>query len=93
MNSMPLRFNSLIVGEVGGASPFEDLVVSKLVRVLGKEKAAQLLDSVLGSAGLQAIDSVQELLMFSNELIKHAGFAAVVARSLKVYAILRGAVE
>jgi hypothetical protein len=93
MSGVPLRFGLLIDGEVGEASPLEELVLSKLVRVLGKDKAAGVLDDALQSAQLRGIESVQELLAFANELVKTPGFPAVVGRSLKVYAILRGAIE
>lgn len=75
------------------STQLEELVLSKMVRVLGPDKAAILLEEMMASVGLHRINTVQELLTVSNALIKAGGFPSVVGRSLKVFAILRGATE
>jgi hypothetical protein len=92
MNDSLTRFNALLVGGIN-PSPMEELVLSKLVRVLGKDKTVSLLDESMRAARLEGVGSAQELLTLSNELIKRPGFPAIVGRSLKVFAILRGASE
>jgi hypothetical protein len=59
---------------------------------MGREKAEGLLREVMAANRMSALDSPQELLVLASGLIARGGFAAVVGRSLKVYAILRGAV-
>jgi hypothetical protein len=75
------------------STPLEELVLSKMVRVLGQEKALTLLEETMTAVGLSQLHTVQELLGVSNVMIKGGGFPSVVGRSLKVYAILRGATE
>jgi hypothetical protein len=84
---------SLRVATFLASTPLEELVLSKMVRVLGQEKAAALLEETMTSVGLTRLYTVQELLFVSNALVKAGGFPSVVGRSLKVYAILRGASE
>ena len=52
-----------------------------------------MLEETMTTVGLSRINAVQELLAVSNVMIKGGGFPSVVGRSLKVYAILRGATE
>jgi hypothetical protein len=75
------------------STPTEELVLSKMVRVLGHEKAAALLEETMASIGLAQLNNIQEMLSVANALIKAGGFPSVIGRSLKVYAILRGASE
>ena len=89
MSEQSLRVNTLFIA----STQLEELVLSKMVRVLGQEKAAILLEETMAGVGLRQLNTVQELLAVSNVLIKGGGFPSVVGRSLKVYAILRGATE
>jgi hypothetical protein len=70
-----------------------DFVSAKLIRVMGRERAEGLIQEIMTADGIPALDSPQALLWFANGLMKRGGFAEVVGRSLKVYAILRGAIE
>ena len=89
MSEQSLRVAPLFIA----STPLEELVLSKMVRVLGQEKASTMLEETMTTVGLSRINAVQELLAVSNVMIKGGGFPSVVGRSLKVYAILRGATE
>jgi hypothetical protein len=93
VSEQALRFNTLLTDNSKPATQLEEMVLSKLVRVLGKEKTASLLDETMTALQLTEIATVQELLLVSNAFIKKGGFPSVVGRSFKVFAILRGATE
>jgi hypothetical protein len=92
MRAHSLRFTSRMANNTR-PTPLEEFALSKLVRVVGKEQATLLLDKAMASAQLEMVQTVQELLVLANVLIKNGGFPAVVGLSLKIFSILRGAVE
>jgi hypothetical protein len=70
---------------------FEDVVLSRLTAAMAEDKARLFIQETLLRAGLEGLRSAGELLLFSDQLVTQGGFAEVVGRSLRVYAILSGA--
>ncbi|HVE83037.1 MAG TPA: hypothetical protein VND93_09335 [Myxococcales bacterium] len=63
----------------------------QLSRVLGPEKAEEIMAKALRISGLTAITSASQLLLFADAMVQDGGFVEVVGRGLKVEALLRGA--
>lgn len=63
----------------------------QLARVLGVERAEQVVSRAQKVSGLKVINSPSELLSFADAMVQEGGFVEVVGRGLKVEALLRGA--
>jgi hypothetical protein len=72
-----------------------DLVLSaarqQLTRVLGSDRAQQIVTNAYKVSGLKSVTTAAELLVFADALVAEGGFIEVVGRGLKVEALLRGA--
>ena len=66
------------------------LALEKMSRVLGAQKAQQLMDRILAQLGLEIL-TAQDLYVFANHLSQLGGFESAVGSMLGVTAILRGA--
>lgn len=82
---------SQIVASRGG--PMAMLAHERLTKALGPTRATDITREVLSRLGSRELESPQDLLDFAVLLIKHGGLVQAVGRSLKVQALLRGAVE
>lgn len=71
-------------------SEFHTLALTKMTRVLGAERARQLMGVLLGRLGT-TLDTADDLLNFSNELSKFGGFEGAVGAMLSVRALMSGA--
>lgn len=69
------------------------LVHERLVKALGQKRAAEVMRDTITRLGGRAIDTPQDMLDAADVLIKNGGLVQAVGRSLKVQALLRGAVE
>lgn len=74
----------------GAIVPF---VLERLTKALGAPRAAEVMNERLSEWRPRALDTAQDLLEFSNHLIRCGGLIQAVGRSLKVQALLRGATE
>ena len=63
----------------------------QLARVLGPERAADIVAKTYRAAGLKAVTTAAELLIYADAMVGEGGFVEVVGRGLKVEALLRGA--
>jgi hypothetical protein len=68
-------------------------VNARLSKALGPARAGEVLSAMLLRMGCKALETPQDLLEFSEHLIRQGGLAQAVGRSFKVKALLRGAVE
>jgi len=59
--------------------------------VVGEEMALAIVRSSLDETGLIDTTTPDEALIFANQLSRHGGFVEVVARTLRVQALLAGA--
>jgi hypothetical protein len=78
------------------SEPRESLMAfvnARLSKALGPVRAGEILSSMLLRMGCKAIETPQDLLEFSEHLIRHGGLVQAVGRSFKVKALLHGAVE
>lgn len=66
---------------------------TRLCKALGREQGMHHAQSTLHRMGLQELSTPQDLLIFANHLCVQGGAIEAVARSLKITAILRGAVD
>jgi hypothetical protein len=69
------------------------LVLERLTKALGPARAAEVMNERLSSWRPRPLDTAQDLLEFSNHLMRCGGLIQAVGRSLKVQALLRGATE
>lgn len=69
------------------------LVYDRLVKALGPKRAAEIMRATLASRDDRPLNTVQDLLDFAELMISAGGLVQAVGRSLKVLALLRGAVE
>lgn len=67
--------------------------VARLCKALGREQGMAYASAALSRMGVQELNSAQDLLVFANYLLPKGGAVEAVARSLKILAILRGAVD
>lgn len=74
----------------GALVPF---VLERLTKALGAARAAEVMNERLVSWRPRELESPQDLLDFSNHLMRNGGLIQAVGRSLKVQALLRGATE
>ena len=63
----------------------------QLARVLGPERAQDVVAKAYRVSGLKLVSSAAELLVFADAMVAEGGFIEVVGRGLKVEALLRGA--
>jgi len=63
----------------------------QLARVLGPQKANDVVAKAYRISGLKVVSSAAELLVFADAMVAEGGFIEVVGRGLKVEALLRGA--
>ena len=70
---------------------YERRAVNQLAKSIGDDKAEALIRDLLASAGIRQIHNAQDLLMLGEALIARGGVPAIVGRSLKVHAVLKGA--
>jgi hypothetical protein len=70
-----------------------DPSLSKLVRMFGPEKASALVRETLRKIGIVEIATPDDRLRFGGALIERGGLYEVIGRSIRVQAILQGAVE
>lgn len=68
-----------------------DGVLDRLRKALGAQAAERLARDALMKLELNELRTADELLQFSNYLLKQGGVVESVGRALKVTAILRGA--
>lgn len=68
-------------------------VHERLVKALGAKRAAEVFREALTQLGDRPIETPQDMLDFAAVLIRSGGLVQAVGRSLKVQALLRGAVE
>jgi hypothetical protein len=87
----PVSSKSPTSGVLRGA--MAPLVQERLAKALGAKRATEVSAPVLEQLGGRALETPQDLLEFAEIMIKHGGLVQAVARSLKVQALLRGAVE
>lgn len=66
---------------------------TRLCKALGKEQGMRHAQSTLNRMGIHELSTPQDLLVFANYLTAQGGAIEAVARSLKISAILRGAIE
>ncbi len=69
---------------------FHELALTKMVRILGEQRARRLLDEILACLGVQLRDA-DALLRFATELSTRGGFEGAVGAMLSVQAIMHGA--
>ena len=70
---------------------YERRAVNQLAKSLGETEAEALVKDVLAGAGIRRVRTVQDLLTLGEALIGLGGVPAIVGRSLKVHAVLKGA--
>jgi hypothetical protein len=63
----------------------------QLTRVLGSDRAQQIVANAYKVSGLKSVGTAADLLLFADALVAEGGFIEVVGRGLKVEALLRGA--
>ena len=68
-------------------------VLERLTKALGPMRAAEVMNERLALWRPRPLDTAQDLLEFSNHLMRCGGLIQSVGRSLKVQALLRGATE
>ncbi len=73
-------------------SELHELALTKMIRILGEQRARRLMGEVLSSLGI-VIEGANDLLRFATELAKRPGFEGAVGAMLSVQAIIQGATE
>lgn len=74
----------------GSSLDIERLAVEKATRVLGPQRARQVLDAVLRELGIE-LRTADDLLLVSRRMSQLGGFEGAVGAMLGVTAVLRGA--
>ena len=69
------------------------LVHERLVKALGGKRAAEVMRDALTTLGDHPLDTPADLLVIAEVMIRSGGLVQAVGRTLKVQALLRGAVE
>lgn len=72
------------------ASELREFAFEKMSRVLGRDRARQLLDELTAELGI-AVDTPEDLLALSERMTRLNGFERAVGAMLGVDAVLRGA--
>ena len=70
---------------------FTFLVTSRLTKMLGEVKGAEVLAEVLQKLGKNTVGTPDELRRVADELISRGGLIGVIGRALLNEALLRGA--
>jgi hypothetical protein len=68
-----------------------DPALTKLINMLGREKAEQLALEIATELGIRGVMSPTDRLRFGDALVKRGGFLEAIGRSIKVQALLQGA--
>ncbi len=68
-------------------------VLERLTKALGAGRASEVMNERLSQWRPRPLETAQDLLEFSNHLMRCGGLVQAVGRSLKVQALLRGATE
>jgi hypothetical protein len=69
------------------------VVHERLVKALGTKRGGEVMSDALALLGGRPIETAQDMLDLAEALIKAGGLVQAVGRSIKVMALLRGAVE
>ena len=69
------------------------VILERLTKALGATRASEVMNERLTQWQPRALDTAQDLLEFSNHIMRCGGLIQAVGRSLKVQALLRGATE
>jgi hypothetical protein len=88
MKATPAGFSA-----AGLRSSLTETTFARLEAAMGARQARPLAESVLAQLGLHSLVTSQDLCDFANGLMQQRGAAEFVGRSLKVTALLRGAVD
>ena len=68
-------------------------ILERLTKALGPTRASEVMNERLSQWRPRPLDTAQDLLEFSNHIMRCGGLIQAVGRSLKVQALLRGATE
>jgi hypothetical protein len=68
-------------------------ILERLTKALGATRASEVMNERLSLWRPRPLETAQDLLEFSNHLMRCGGLIQAVGRSLKVQALLRGATE
>jgi hypothetical protein len=68
-----------------------DPALTKLINMLGREKAEQLAMEIAAELGIRGVMSPTDRLRFGDALVKRGGVLEAIGRSIKVQALLQGA--
>lgn len=69
------------------------LIHERLVKALGGKRAAEILRDAIAELGGRTLDTPQDMMDLADVLVRSTGLLQAVGRSIKVMALLRGAVE
>jgi hypothetical protein len=69
------------------------MVYERMSKALGPKRAAEVMREALAQLDDRRLEGPEDVLAFAERLIATTGLVQVVGRSLKVQALLRGAVE
>lgn len=78
---------------VGYRGEMAPLIHERLVKALGSRRAAEVMREAIGQIGGRTLSTPQDVMAFADVLVHSTGLVQAVGRSLKVMALLRGAVE
>jgi hypothetical protein len=76
-----------------GRGALAPVVYERLAKALGDRRAGEVYCEAYERFGERLVDTPQDMLEFAELLIRSGGLVQAVGRSLKVQALLRGAVE
>jgi hypothetical protein len=76
-----------------GRGALSSMIHERLVKAMGDRRAGEVFRETFDRFGDNDIETPQDLLDFSELLIRSGGLIQAVGRSLKVQALLRGAME
>jgi hypothetical protein len=82
--------SAVVVVARGALAP---MVHDRLINALGPQRAADVLHDAYLRFGNRLIETPQDMLEFAGILVQLGGLIQAVGRSLKVQALLRGAVD
>lgn len=71
----------------------EKIILKKLEIMLGPNKYIDYFNETLNKIGREKIDSMDDVFLFSEEMIRQGGVMSVVGRSIKITARLNGVHE
>ncbi len=71
----------------------ETAAIQKLVHVIGRPRAEQLIADTLREIGLCDLGAPERRLLFGHALTRHGGVIEAIGRAIKIQAILEGASE